>query len=131
MGVSDSFRSFVLDQLAELGDVAPKAMFGGIGLYHRDVFFGIIAADTLYLKVDDGNRPDYEQAGMEPFKPFADRPGTMSYYAVPAEVLESPGDLAAWSRKAVSAATRPTKSSKSARSADRPNRPDERFDQIA
>ena len=75
--VSGSFRSFVLDQLAELGDVTPKAMFGGVGLYHLDTFFGIIAGDRLYLKVGDGNRADYERAGMKPFKPFADRPGTM------------------------------------------------------
>jgi len=102
--VSDSFRSFVVDQLAELGDVTPKAMFGGVGLYYRDVFFGIVAGDRLYLKVDEGNRADYVDTGMKPFKPFADRPGTMSYYAVPVDVLESPGDLAAWSRKAVSAA---------------------------
>jgi len=105
--VSDGFRSFVLDQLAELGDVTPKAMFGGVGLYHRDTFFGIIAGDTLHLKVGDGNRADYEQAGMKPFKPFADRPGTMKYYAVPIDVLESPGELAAWSRKAIAAAESP------------------------
>ena len=105
--VSDSFRSFVLDQLAELGDVTPKAMFGGVGLYHRDTFFGIIARDRLYLKVGDGNRGDYERAGMKPFKPFADRPGTMNYYAVPIDVLESPGELAAWSRKAIAVAESP------------------------
>ena len=38
-------------------------MFGGVGLYHADLFFGIIARDVLYLKVDDVNRPDYEAAG--------------------------------------------------------------------
>jgi TfoX/Sxy family transcriptional regulator of competence genes len=27
-------------------------MFGGVGLYAADVFFGILAADTLYFKVD-------------------------------------------------------------------------------
>ena len=54
--VSDTFKAFVLDQLEELGDVTPKSMFGGVGLYHRGVFFGIIARDTLYLKVGDANR---------------------------------------------------------------------------
>ena len=33
--VSDGFKSFVLDQLEELGDVMPKSMFGGVGLYRR------------------------------------------------------------------------------------------------
>lgn len=79
-------------------------MFGGVGLYHDDVFFGILARDTLYLKVDESNRADYEAAGMAPFKPYADRGGTMRYYAVPLEVLESALELAAWARKAVAAA---------------------------
>jgi TfoX/Sxy family transcriptional regulator of competence genes len=43
------------------------------------------------------------RAGMKPFKPYRDRPGTMQYYAVPLEVLESPLDLAAWARKAIAA----------------------------
>ena len=51
-------RAFVLDQLDELGDVVPRAMFGGVGLYCRGVFFGIMARDVLYLKVDDRNRAD-------------------------------------------------------------------------
>jgi DNA transformation protein len=53
--VSDGFRTFVLDQLEAIGDVTPKAMFGGVGLYSRGVFFGILAADVLYLKTDDTN----------------------------------------------------------------------------
>lgn len=106
--VTDGFRSFVLDQLAELGDVTPRSMFGGVGLYYRGVFFGIVAGDVLYLKVDDTNRPDYERAEMHPFKPYADRPGTMQYYAVPIDVLESPVELARWARKAVAVAERST-----------------------
>ena len=105
--VTDAFRAFVLDQLAELGDVTPKSMFGGIGLYCDGVFFGIIARDVLYLKVGDGNREDYERAGMRPFQPFPDRAGTMQYYAVPIDVLESGIELAAWARKSVAAALGP------------------------
>lgn len=99
--VTDSFISFVVDQLSEVGEIVAKAMFGGIGLYCDGVFFGLIARDTLYLKVGDLNRIDYERAGMGPFKPYRSRPTTMKYYAVPVEVLESPMELAAWARKAV------------------------------
>ena len=81
-------------------------MFGGVGLYCRGVFFGIIAGDTLYLKVDAQNRPEYERLGMKPFKPYADRPGTMQYYSVPLDVLESAIELARWARGAVAAAER-------------------------
>jgi DNA transformation protein len=104
--VTPAFRTFVLDQLEELGDVTSRSMFGGVGLYCRGLFFGIIARDTLYLKVDGENRPDYEAAGMKSFKPYADRPATMQYCAVPLDVLESPLDLTRWARKAVAAAAR-------------------------
>jgi len=102
--VSDAFKTFVLDQLEGLGDITPRSMFGGVGLYHRGIFFGIIARDTLYLKVDDRNRPDYERAGTRPFKPYPHRSGTMRYYAVPVDVLESATELTVWARKAVAAA---------------------------
>jgi DNA transformation protein and related proteins len=103
---TDAFKSFVLDQLDEVGEITAKAMFGGVGLYCRGVFFGIIARDVLYLKVDDTTRPDYERAGMAPFRPYPERAGSMQYYAVPVDVLESAIDLAAWSRKAVAVAQR-------------------------
>ena len=110
--VSAAFKSFVLDQLEELEDVTSKAMFGGVGLYCRGVFFGIIARDVLYLKADDTNRTDYEARGMPAFTPYPDRRGTaksertgaMGYYAVPVDVLESAADLAAWAKKSVAVA---------------------------
>jgi len=43
---------------------------------------------------------------MKPFKPYPNRSGTMKYYAVPLEVLESPIELAAWARKAIAVAKR-------------------------
>lgn len=104
--VSDGFKSFVLDELEELGSVVPRSMFGGVGLYRDGVFFGIIAGDVLYLKVDEGNRPEFERAGSRPFKPYRHRPGTMQYYAVPVDVLESPIELAAWARRSVAVAER-------------------------
>jgi DNA transformation protein len=103
--VSAAFKSFVLDQLEELGDVTPRSMFGGVGLYRGGVFFGIIARDTLYLKVGDSNRADYTRAGMKAFTPYADRSGSMKYYAVPLEILESPIDLAVWAGKAIAVAS--------------------------
>jgi DNA transformation protein len=104
--VSDGFRQFVLDQLEPVGGVVPRSMFGGVGLYRDDVFFGIVAGDVLYLKVDDGNRADYEAAGARPFMPYPKRSATMRYYAVPVGVLENPDELSAWARKALAAAAR-------------------------
>jgi DNA transformation protein len=58
--------------------VLARSMFGGVGLYAGGVFFGILAANTLYLKIDDSNRAHYESEGMSAFKPFSDQPMTMS-----------------------------------------------------
>jgi DNA transformation protein len=102
--VAPEFRDFVLDQLAGVPRLRPKAMFGGVGLYSREQFFGIIAADELFFKVDDANRAAYEAAGSEPFRPVLDRPVSMSYWRVPIEVLEDPSELAVWARAAIRAA---------------------------
>jgi len=101
LSVSDGFKSFVLDQLDGLGDVTPRSMFGGVGLYCGGLFFGILARDKLFLKVGEANRADYDAHGMKAFQPYPGRSGTMKYYEVPLEILESPIDLVAWARKAI------------------------------
>jgi len=75
--VSHGFRPFILDQLAGVNGPRARAMFGAVGLCSDDLFFGIVAADGLYLKVDDTNRHECETAGSSPFQPYADRAGTM------------------------------------------------------
>jgi DNA transformation protein len=109
MSVSADFHHFVLEQLAQLRGVSSRRMFGGIGLYCEGLFFGLIDDDVLYLKVDDANRADYTSRGMEPFRPFKDKPlYSMTYYQVPADVLEDAELLVQWTRKscAVALATR-------------------------
>jgi DNA transformation protein len=106
MRVSDGFRAFVLEQLAGVAHLRSRAMFGGVGLYAGEVFFGLLARDVLYLKVDAGTRGAYEAAGMAAFRPYADRPGLMSYFAVPADVLEDGDELARWAADAIGAARR-------------------------
>ena len=102
--VTPEFRAFVLDQLARLPQLRSKLMFGGVGLYSGESFFGIIAADELFFKVDDSNRTVYEIAGSEPVRPVANRAVSMSYWRVPVEVLEDSGELATWALAAIRAA---------------------------
>jgi DNA transformation protein len=106
MTVSMGFREFVLDQLGGLPELRPKAMFGGVGLYSGDVFFGIVAADSLYFKVDDTSRPAYERAGSTPFAPYVDGPQMRmaTYYAVPAGVIENPHELLEWAKTSIAIA---------------------------
>lgn len=102
----DDLVEHVCDLLAPLGAARARAMFGGHGIYVDDVFCAIIAYDTLYFKVDEGNRADYETLGYRPFKPFDDRPMAMSYYEVPAEVMDRRDTFLNWARKALEAARR-------------------------
>jgi DNA transformation protein len=80
-------------------------MFGGLGFYSGGIFFGLVYKERLYFKTDDATRPEYEARGSEGFRPRANLEGMkMTYYTVPAEVLEDEDELVRWARKAVAAA---------------------------
>ena len=105
MTVSSDYLAYVLEQLAQLGPVSSRRMFGAAGLYCGDAFFGLIAADVLYLRVDDSNRADYSARGAAQFRPYADRPQlSMNYYETPADVLEDAARLVEWARRSVAVA---------------------------
>lgn len=106
LGSSHAFETFAIDQLAGAGEIVSRKMFGGVGLYCDGVFFGLIARDALYLKVDDSTRGMFVAEGSKPFKPYADRPMSMQYYGVPLSVLESAPELVRWARRAIAVAAR-------------------------
>ncbi|HYX81841.1 MAG TPA: TfoX/Sxy family protein [Gemmatimonadales bacterium] len=97
----------------QLGRVVPhvrsRAMFGGFGIYAGDLFFALIADDTLYFKADDSNRPDYEAVGMKPFQPYGPGSEAMQYYQVPADLLDESEALRPWAEKAIAVAARKPK----------------------
>jgi DNA transformation protein len=101
--VSDGFRDFVLDQLSGVKDLRAKSMFGGVGLYTGDVFFGIIAADVLYFKVGDANRADYTRVKSKPFAPYPGKP-SMNYFTVPISVVEDRESLTRWAARSIEVA---------------------------
>lgn len=105
--VTDGFREFTLEQL---GRVAPavraRRMFGGVGVYSSDRFFALLDDDVLYLKADAVTRPEFEAAGMPPFQPGGEGGETMSYYAIPADLLEDAEALEPWVTLALDAASR-------------------------
>jgi DNA transformation protein len=99
----DSFINFVLDQLRDIPDVAARPMFGAHGLYAGETFFAIACKSVLYFKTDEKSRGAYERRGMKPFQP--NRKQTIkSYFQVPADVLDSRGELEKWARRAIRAA---------------------------
>ncbi|MBI2382041.1 MAG: TfoX/Sxy family protein [Gammaproteobacteria bacterium] len=106
MPVTPDYLAYVQDQLAPLGGISTRRMFGGIGIYREGLFFALIDDDELYFKVDDATRPAYVAADMPPFQPFGEDKPMNGYYRVPPEVLEDADELAAWARKAQAVAGR-------------------------
>jgi DNA transformation protein len=107
MTVSPSFRTFIVDQLSRtVPRVRARSMFGGVGIYGGDIFFAVIADDTLYFKVDESNRSDFEELGMGPFRPYGEDGEVMQYYQVPPELLEDVEALRPWVEKAMTVAGR-------------------------
>ncbi|HEU0077399.1 MAG TPA: TfoX/Sxy family protein [Longimicrobiaceae bacterium] len=110
MAVTPEYREFVLEQLGRVAPaVTARAMFGGVGVYSGGLFFALLDDDTLYLKVDDTNRGDFEAAGTGPFRPFGDDRDVMQYYELPAELLEDADQLRPWVEKAIDVARRKRK----------------------
>ena len=101
------FVEHVVETMRRFGPVEPRAMFGGWGLYHRGLFFALIAEDALYIKTDDESRAEFEALGLQPFVyPMKDGSITMSYFQAPDEALESPEVMAEWARRGYAAALR-------------------------
>lgn len=101
MAVSDEFADYVVDQMSTWGEVSVCRMFGGAGLYHKGVMFGLIADDIAYLKVDDTSRADFLQAGSSPFLPYPEKikKAIPSYFEIPADALEDSYELAKWAER--------------------------------
>ena len=89
----DPLIAWLLDELqplaAQIGEIRARRMFGGAGLYHDDIVFGLVANGTCYLRIDDTTRARFAAVGSTPFG--YDRDGrtiTMSgYLSTPAEAL--------------------------------------------
>ena len=96
----DSFVEFALEQLAGLGQIKCRAMFGGHGICHQEVFFAIIADGRLYFKTSAATRPSYEKEGMTPFRPNS-KQTLKNYFEVPPHLLEDSEELIQWAEQAV------------------------------
>jgi DNA transformation protein len=100
------YIDFLTEWLSPLGVIHSRSMMGGHTFYCDGAVFAIAAHNTFYLKVDYGNRPRFEALGLQPFRPFPDRPEVMQYYQPPAEFFEDPESMENWSRPAIEAGRR-------------------------
>ena len=108
MVASDSFAEFLREQLAPLGRVTMRRMFGKTGVFCDGLMFGMVTDNTLYFRVDDGNRTAFKEA--EPFPPLNyEKQGStidLSFWRAPERLFDEPDELVEWARIALGAANR-------------------------
>jgi DNA transformation protein len=89
------------------GPIRARRMFGGWGIYHDGLMFGLYAAGRLYLKTDAQNVAQFEKAGSEPFTYIQrNKPVKLSYWSAPEAVLDDREQAYVWGRTAFEAALR-------------------------
>jgi len=96
---ADSFRDFVLEQLAALDGLRCKRMFGGYGLYYGEQFFGILSDGRLYFKTSPDTLPEYLEHHAAVFSP-SEKQVLKNYREVPVDILENSELLLLWAKKA-------------------------------
>lgn len=108
MPANDGFAAFLIEQLAPLGPVSTRRMFGAMGVFRGDLMFGIIADEALYFRVDDLNKATFEEARATPPLSYErlDRIIDLPFWRAPDRLLDEPDDLLIWARAALAAAGR-------------------------
>jgi DNA transformation protein len=105
MAVQPQYLAYILEQLEGIDNLRSRRMFGGVGLYSGELFFGLIDDDTLFFKTDGSNSAEYIARRMPRFMPFPDRPeAVMAYYQVPADIIEDHEAISGWARASVAVA---------------------------
>ena len=108
MVASASFAEFLREQLAPLGHLSMRRMFGKTGVFCQGVMFGMVTEDTLYVRVDDHNRETFKEAEAYPPLNYAKQGSSidLSFWRVPERLIDDPDELVDWARAALAAAHR-------------------------
>ena len=108
MVASDSFADFLREQLAPLGRITMRRMFGKTGVFCNGLMLGMVTDDTLYFRVDDQNRAVFREAEAAPPLNYR-KQGRMidlAFWRVPERLFDEPDEFVTWARAALAAARR-------------------------
>jgi DNA transformation protein and related proteins len=108
MVASDSFAEFLREQLAPVGPVTLRRMFGKTGVFCGGVMFGMVTDNTLYFRVDERNREVFKEAASSPPLNYAKK-GVLidlAFWRVPERLFDEPDEFVEWARAALAAARR-------------------------
>jgi DNA transformation protein len=105
MRIKSSLASYVTEQLAFLGPISNRSIFGAVGIFIEERLLGIVADEVLYLHTGPTNREDYLSRGCRQFKPYPNAFDlTTDHHQVPAEIVTDPQILKEWGERALHAA---------------------------
>jgi len=108
MVASASFAEFLREQLAPLGRITMRRMFGKTGVFCDGLMLGMVTENMLYFRVDEGNRAAFREAESHPPLNYekGGRSIDLSFWRVPERLLDERDELLAWARLALGAARR-------------------------
>ncbi|HTV88462.1 MAG TPA: TfoX/Sxy family protein [Stellaceae bacterium] len=108
MVASDSFTEFLKEQLAPLGQTTLRRMFGKTGVFCDGFMLGMVTDNTLYLRVDAGNRAAFAEAASAPPLNYRKKGELidLSFWRAPERLFDEPDEFVEWARLALAAARR-------------------------
>ena len=108
MVASDSFAEFLREQLAPLGRITMRRMFGKTGVFCDGFMLGMVRDNTLYFRVDGDNRAAFKEAESFPPHNYEKKGGTidLAFWRAPERLFDEPDELVTWARLALAAARR-------------------------
>ena len=108
MVASETYAEFLREQLAPLGRVTLRRMFGKSGVFCDGVMLGMVTENTLYFRVDDQNRETFTEAEAFPPLNYAKQGETidLAFWRVPERLFDEPDEFITWARAALAAAHR-------------------------
>jgi DNA transformation protein len=108
MVASDGFAEFLRDQLAPLGRITLRRMFGKTGVFCDAFMLAMVRDNTLYFRVDDDNRAAFQEAASFPPLNYEKKGETidLAFWRAPERLFDEPDELIAWARAALAAARR-------------------------
>lgn len=97
-GAAEEAGRAIVADLAPLGDVTARKMFGGRGIFCDDVMFALIdTAGTVHLRANEETAEGFEAAGST-------RHSRMPYWTIPPEVADDDDLMLEWGRRALDVA---------------------------